>query len=122
MDAPDLLARLCGLIDARRWPELVPLLSDDFECRYVHTGETFDRAAWVRLNAEYPGFDRLIVQDLVGVGDRAVARCHVTGYAEGRLVGFEVASFVTARDGRISRMTEVWTDVAQTPPAVTRLA
>jgi len=122
MDAPDLLARLCRLIDARRWPELVPLLSDDFECRYVHTGETFDRESWVRLNAEYPGFDRLLVEDLVGAGDRAAARCHVTAYAEDRLLRFEVASFVIARDGRISRMTEVWADVAQTPPTAARPA
>jgi hypothetical protein len=121
MEARSLLTRLCDLIDAQRWADLLPLLHDDFVCRYVHTGETFDRESWVRLNAEYPGFDRLLLRDLVGSGDRAVARCHVTGYAAGGdLSHFEVATFITAHDGQITEMTEVWTDVAQTPPDGTR--
>ncbi|SFF54037.1 nuclear transport factor 2 family protein [Blastococcus tunisiensis] len=120
MDAPALLARLCRLIDDRRWTDLTPLLHEDFECRYVHTSETFDRESWVRLNAEYPGFDHMVIHDLVGTDDRAAARCGVTGHVEGELVHFEVATFVTARSGRISEMTEVWTDVARTPPAGTR--
>jgi hypothetical protein len=95
---------------------LPALLHDEFVCRFVHTGETFDRESWVRLNARYPGFDRLVLKDLVASGTRAVGRCHVTGHVDGRLAHFEVATFVTSRDGLISEMTEVWTDVAQTPP------
>lgn len=120
MDARELVTRLCALLDDRRWTELPSLLADDFRCRYVHTGETFDRDSWVRLNAEYPDFDRLVLQDVVGAGDRAAARSHVTGFSDGELVHFEVATFVAVREGRISEMTEVWTDVAQTPPEGTR--
>lgn len=127
MDASELLSRLCDLIDARRWDDLPALLHEDFVCRYVHTGEELDRDAWVRLNADYPGFDRLVLEDLVGAEDRAVARCHITGGVDesgsadaGQLLHFEVATFISARDGRIAEMTEVWTDVAQTPPAGTR--
>ncbi|MCD6638393.1 MAG: nuclear transport factor 2 family protein [Nocardioides sp.] len=120
MDARGLLNRLCQLIDARRWADLPPLLHDDFVCLYVHTGETFDRESWVRVNAEYPGFDHMVLHDLVGSDDRAAARCHVTVHAEGELTHFEVATFITARDGQIRQMTEVWTDVAQTPPGGAR--
>jgi hypothetical protein len=120
VDAAALLIRLCELIDARRWDDLAPLLHDDFACRYVHTGETFDREGWIRVNADYPGFDRMVVEDVVGAGERAAARCHVTGRGEDGPVRFEVATFVHVDGGRIRTMTEVWTDVAQTPPPGTR--
>lgn len=116
MDARDLMIRLCDAIDAHDWAALPALLHEQFVCRYVHTGETFDRDSWVRLNAEYPGFDHLVLQDLVSSSDRAVARCHVTGYVDGEIAHFEVATFVAIRDELIAEMTEVWTDVAQTPP------
>lgn len=120
MDATTLLETLCTTIDDRRWEDLPALLHEDFSCRLVHTEETFDRDGWVRLNAEYPGFDRLLVEDLVGAGDRAVSRCRVTGTAKGTPVTFEVASFITAEDGLISELTEVWADIGATPPEGTR--
>jgi hypothetical protein len=33
---------------------------------------------------------------------------------------YEVASFITERDGLIAELTEVWTDVDETPPERTR--
>ena len=122
MDARQLLTRVCDVIDAQDWEVLPELLHDDFVCRYVHTGEVFDRDAWVRLNAAYPGFDHLVLEDVVGSTSRAAGRCHVTGQVDGRLQHFEVATFITVRDGLVSEMTEVWTDVAQTPPEETRPA
>lgn len=120
MDGRELLTRLCGAIDAHRWDDLAALLHEDFVCRLVHTGEVFDRDAWVRLNADYPGFERMVLQDLVAEGDRAVARCHVTGRTDGRLEEFGVATFITAEGGLIREMTEVWADVGQAPPAQAR--
>ena len=120
MDARDLLTRLCAVIDAHDWQALPDLLHGDFVCRYVHTGETFDRDGWVRLNAEYPGFDHLVLEDVVASGSRAVGRCHVTGHVGGEFAHFEVATFISERDGLVAEMTEVWADVAQTPPDSTR--
>lgn len=122
MDSRAALEQLLLAIDARRWDELGPFLHPEFACHYVHTGESFGPEAWVRLNADYPGFDRLIVEDLVGAGDAAAARCHVTSRHDGEVVHFECATFVKMRDGLIGQMTEVWTDVNQQAPQGTRAA
>ena len=58
----------------------------------------------------------MLLEDLVGSHARAVARCHVTAHVDDQLAHFEVATFITVRDGLVSEMTEVWTDVAQSPP------
>jgi hypothetical protein len=121
MDAAALLIRLAAVIDAHDWDGLAALLHPDFRCRLVHTGEVFDRGQWVRLNADYPGFERLIVEDLVSGGDRAVLRATVTGTsADGEHQAFAVASFATVREGLISELTEVWTDLDQQAPEGTR--
>lgn len=121
MDARALLTRLAETIDAHDWDGLPGLLHPDFRCRLVHTGEEFDRDEWVRFNADYPGFERMRVEELVGDGDRAVLRATVTGTgAEGDSLVFAVASFAHVRDGRIAELTEVWADVGQDAPAGTR--
>src|SRR6478736_708913 len=108
-------------IDAHRWDDLADLLDDDFRCVLVHTGERFTKDGWVRLNAEYPGFQRFIVQDVVAQDDRVVIRAHVTGLdTDGALQHFEVASFLTVRDGLIAALTEVWADAAAVAPPGTR--
>jgi hypothetical protein len=118
--APAVLTRIAHVIDAHDWDALSALLHDEFVCRLVHTGETFDRSSWVRFNADYPGFDRLELMDLVGAGERAASRAHVTGYVDDELRHYEVAGFLTTRDGLAIELTEVWTDVDQAPPPGTR--
>jgi SnoaL-like protein len=121
MDAATLLTRLADVIDAHDWDALPALLHDDFTCRLVHTGEVFDRGAWVRLNADYPGFQRMHVEDLVAEGERGVLRARVIGTdGDGRDQVFAVASFATVRDDLVVELTEVWADVDQKPPAGTR--
>ena len=121
MDAASLLARLATVIDAHDWDGLPGLLHPDFTCRLVHTGEVFDRDGWVRLNADYPGFQRMHVEDLVADGDRGVLRASVTGTgADGEDVEYAVASFATLRDDLLVELVEVWADVDQQPPPGTR--
>lgn len=121
MTAAQLLQRLAETLDEHRWDDLPALLHEEFTCTLVHTGEVFDRDSWVRFNADYPGFQHFVVEELVGAGDRAVARAHVTGLDdEGTLQHFGVATFVTVRDGLIHAATEVWCDIGEAPPPGTR--
>ena len=120
MSAPELLRNLMGAVDERRWSDLSQFLHPDFICRYVHTGESFNRAEWIALNAEYPGFDHLVIHDLVGDAHAAACRSHVTAVGKTGLDHFECATFVETAGDLITVMTEVWTDVAQTAPAGTR--
>ncbi len=120
MRAATVLRDLMAAIDEHRWDDLVRHLHPDFSCRYPHTGETFDREAWIRLNAEYPGFDRLRVEEIVGGDGTAACRSHVTSRGEDGIAHFACATFVRLEDGLIREMTEVWTDVAQPAPPGTR--
>jgi ketosteroid isomerase-like protein len=121
MDTASLLARLVEVVDAHDWDALPDLLHRDFTCRLVHTGEAFGKDAWVRFNADYPGFERMHLEDLVADGDRGVLRATVTGRGDaGDALRFAVASFATVRDGLLLELVEVWADVDQQPPARTR--
>ena len=123
MDARALITRLAELIDAHDWEALPGVLHRDFTCRLVHTGEVFDREQWVRFNADYPGFERMLVEDLVTDGGRGVLRATVIGRGPaGEELVFAVASFASTKDGLVSELVEVWADVDQEPPAGTRLA
>lgn len=122
MDAAALASALVTSIDAHDWTALAGLLHEDFRCELVHTGEVFEKDHWVALNRDYPGFERMILRDLVAVPGRAVLRAQVTGRdGEGALQQFEVASFLTLRDNLIGELTEVWADVGVAPPPGTRL-
>jgi hypothetical protein len=121
MDAATLLTRFAEVIDAHDWDGLAALLHPGFTCRLVHTGEVFDRDGWIRLNADYPGFQGLQLEDLVADGDRAVLRATVTGTGpEGEDQAFALASFATVRDGLIADLVEVWADVDHQAPEGTR--
>ena len=121
MDAATLLTRFAEVIDAHDWDGLAALLHADFTCRLVHTGEVFDREKWARFNADYPGFERMHVEDLVADGDRGVLRARVTGRGDaGEGLEFALASFATVRDGLLVELVEVWADVDQQAPEGTR--
>ncbi len=121
MDTATLLTRFAEVIDAHDWEGLRALLHPDFACRLIHTGEVFDRDQWVRLNADYPGFQRMLLEDLVTHDDRGVLRATVIGTSDtGGEVVFAVASFAALRDGLLIELTEVWADVDEEAPPGTR--
>lgn len=120
MDAGTALHGLMTAIDEKRWDDLEAFLHPDFSCRLVHTGETFDRSAWIRFNRDYPGFEHLTIEDLVAGTTEAACRSHVTGHGDDGVQHFECASFARMDDGLIVQLTEVWTDVDQQAPEGTR--
>lgn len=111
-EAVRVLTNLWELIDAQRWDELTDVLDPAVDVRYVHTGEQMDAAGFIRLNRDYPGRWRARIVDIVGAGDRAVSRTHVTDGTENHWV----ASFATTKAGRITELVEVWTEGGQSPP------
>lgn len=119
-DAAQTLRRLATVIDAHRWDAIAELLDEDFVCRLVHTGEEFDGPSWIRFNADYPGFQSMTLEDLVGDGERAAARAHVVGVTDGREEHFALAQFATSRGGRLVELVEIWTGLGQAAPAGTR--
>jgi SnoaL-like domain len=112
-EAAIVLSDLWELIDAQHWDGIRELLDPDARISYMHTGEIFDADAFIRLNREYPGSWRVDLVDLVGDGHRAVSRARLSDGQD----TYWVASFATTSDGRISDLTEVWTDGGQEPPA-----
>ncbi|MGL5850574.1 MAG: nuclear transport factor 2 family protein [Phycicoccus sp.] len=120
MDARRMTHRLAEVIDAHDWATLPALLHDDFTCRLVHTGEVLGKHDWVQLNADYPGFERFVLEEVVADDDRAVSRALVTGTTDGVERQFGVASFVTVRSGLVAELTEVWCDIGVEPPPGTR--
>lgn len=111
-DATRLLSELWDLIDSQQWDRIFGVLDPAVRISYVHTGEELDAASYVRLNREYPGSWRISVTEIVGDGQRAACRARVSDGQE----AYWVASFATTRDGRITELTEVWTEEGQTPP------
>lgn len=111
-EAARALSGLWELIGAQQWDRISELLDPQVRISYVHTGEVLDAGGFVRLNREYPGTWQVDVVDMVGDADRAVSLAVLRGGLE----TYWVASFATTRDGRITELTEVWTDGGQEPP------
>jgi hypothetical protein len=100
-------------IDSQDWDALESLLGPQFSAHYVHTGETFDREGFVRVNREYPGHWAFDWEEVVDGGTAAVGRAKVS---DGMQV-FYVATFArTDANGRLDDVVEVWTEVGS-PPA-----
>lgn len=112
-----LLARLADAIDAQDWDGLDALLAPDFTGHFVHTGETFGRAAFVALNRDYPGAWRFEREALVDGGAEAVLRARVSDATGESDEVHHVASFATSRDGLLTELTEVWAEVSAPDPS-----
>lgn len=105
------LRALTDAVAAQDWDGLAGLLAADFSCRYLHTGETLDGEAYVRLNREYPGSWSLVLQDALADGDRAAGWARVSDGVE----TYHVAMFLRVRDGAVQELVEVWADPAVPP-------
>ena len=103
--------QLANVIDARDWDGLASLLAPDCTVRYVHDGSRFTGPEWVAFNAEYPGQWSFVAEGIVAAETRAVLRARV--FNENAI--FHVAAFLTAADGLINEIVEVWADGHSAP-------
>ncbi len=113
VEAEVVLRRLFERLDAQDWDGFADLLDPDLQVEWPHTGERFDREGMVRVNREYPGRWRITVEEVLGAGDRAVARARVTDGSEAAVT----AAFARVRDGRVVHLVEVWADAGGPVPA-----
>lgn len=120
MDAGTALRELMTAINEHRWEDLAQYLHDDFVCHLVHTGESFSRDEWIAFNADYPDFDTITIEELVSTDMHAACRSFVSNVGSNGAPQFACASFARMTDGRISSLTEVWTDLDQQAPEGTR--
>lgn len=114
MSAAEVLVRLSDAIDAQDWDGLADLLAPGFTAHYVHTGESFDRDAFVALNRDYPGSWRFVHEEVVDGGERGVLRARVTSADGSSDEVHYVASFATVDDhGLLRELVEVWAEVTR---------
>lgn len=107
MTSPAFLAhQFVTTLDRRDWPALRALLADDAAIHFVHDGRDFGADEWVEFNSSYPGHWSIVAEDIVATDTRAVVRARA--FNEDAI--FHFASFLTAAAGRITEVTEVWTD------------
>ncbi len=116
MDATAMMTRLAEVVDAQAWSSLAELLDEELVCRYVHTGEVFDRDAWVRLNSDYPGFDHLELRDCVATATRDAGRSHATALAGQKFQHLEVDTSRCCTTGSSLRWPRFWTDADEENP------
>lgn len=102
------------LTEARDWPALGELLTDDVVYEMPQTRERIrGRAAFLRFNAEYPGDWHLSARRIVADGRHAAARldARVGADHQDACVWFELTD-----TGLISRVTDYWPEPYE-PPA-----
>lgn len=107
-----LLERFAAAITAHDWPGLTAVLAPGATVTLLHTGETFDRDAFVTFNSGYPGPWVYTADEVVDGGARAVLRAHVTS-DDGT---YHCASFATSAGGLLTDLLEVWTEAVAPHP------
>lgn len=113
MAADKVIRDYWAALDRADWGAVAQLLAVDFAAEYPATGENFDKPGFLRLNAEYPGRWYAEVVEVVTEGQRVVTRTRVTDGVESHVV----ASFALVRDGKVTRLVEVWAEEGTAPPA-----
>lgn len=100
-------------MQARDWPGVGALLSDDLIVEWPVSGERIvGRENFVSINAEYPEGWTIEVLRIVADGEEVVSEVEVPHDTMGV---HRVASFWTVRGGKIVRGREYWTEPGSDP-------
>lgn len=97
----------------QRADDIPPYFAEDAVVNWHCTNERFTVAEFVQANCEYPGDWDGEVERICEIPEGLVTVTRV--YPKDGSMSFHVTSFMTLRDGKISRMDEYWADDGPAP-------
>jgi ketosteroid isomerase-like protein len=113
-NALDVLKKFWELMATNDFPSVGSVLSDDFVLEWPQSGERIrGRDNFVAMNVEYPAYGKwqFTVHRIVGTDTEAVSDVSLTdGTQHARVI-----SFVTVKDGKITKNVEFWPDPFPAP-------
>jgi len=100
------------IFDSRKFAEVKPLLIDDFVCVWPQSNEVIKGADnLIALNKNYPGEWKIDCKRVISSENNAVSEIELM--CDGKKV--YATSFFEIKDGKISKMTEYWSDPYDAP-------
>ena len=114
MNAETVVLELWACVQARDWPGMRRLLSDDLVVEWPVTGETFvGPDNYVAVQSEYPEGWSIRVLQVIAHGESVAAEVEVPQEDVGI---FRLAMFATVRDGLIVQSKEYWSQLGVEQP------
>lgn len=108
----EIVNKLWKFFDKRQFAEVAPLLADDFVCIWPQSKELIRGADnFIALNENYPGEWSINCKRVVDDGVQAVSEVELN--YDGQVI--YATSFFEFMDGRITKMTEHWSDPYEAP-------
>ncbi|MCO5171860.1 MAG: nuclear transport factor 2 family protein [Planctomycetes bacterium] len=102
---------LWAAIERRDWAGVEALLDPDLRVHWPQSGESFDRAGYLRVNRDYPGDWHVRVVQALDAGDQVVTEVEVD--LDGRTD--RAVSFMRLRAGRVVALRELWAEPFPVP-------
>ncbi len=110
----DLVREFWNRFDKKEYRSTEELLEENFEANWVMTREKFDRENFIKVNEDYPGDWRTIIEKIEELDDnRVMSITHV--YSSTSKGEFYATSIFTIKEGKITYIEEYWAEVEEGP-------